>query len=705
MTTSLSPINSKVKSINEYRLSEPEIQLDIYRQCILRGLTTNPLQQIQLQQILTAAFARMTAKLARLDPELSAGLIFSRTSNPPCFNYISQFLRITVLKCLSLCIPPENRAELIKDDLHMMDQEDYIPVYKRVFDYLAALSAGQVILWFFFQVPIYQNFNIRGYRVVYEAMLDYALEKWPVEINFDIRRLKDAKLPLYEQVSRGSTYYYNLVYHGLSDRILIGKWNALLRKIYPQLVYVARTLSSHSTGSVDAGPKYLIEKDNKLNYLLDIYECEKGLATNQPRKLVYPAAEQLGSSSIAKIRICIISNKLVHYTSVFRDRIGIINNLDRRYFDVCLGLYTPMEQVMANNMNPIVWHFLEHFYRSKHVIQLKPGDLSGNQRAIEAGKFHIILYADLGMLQDQTLLAHARLAPIQMVTWGHSDTSGNPEIDYYVTSRYFENTQDLSIPKSNYSETPILLKTSGTYYYSPLKMVERYLTPNARAKFQTAEQLGFPPGALIIGCLQSFFKFNNDFEQVLAALLRRTAAGIGTVGGKRGRPVYLALSNSIPFNKVHLDKLNLLFKDHIDRIKWFQNKSPDEWLNLVSICHVMLDPFPFGGCNTSLEAFDFGIPVICKPSNVINGRFTRGFYEIMGIDLNLCCAANSDEYVDKVIRLLNDDFYYTGVSQSILKGKARLFENPETVADYQNMLVKLIRRHSSQTISAATPAK
>jgi predicted O-linked N-acetylglucosamine transferase (SPINDLY family) len=595
----------------------------------------------------------------------------------------------------------------------MMDQVDYIPTYKRVFDYLAALSAGQVILWFFFQVPIYQNFNIRGYRLVYEAMLDYALEKWPVEINFDSRRLRDAKMPVYEQVSRGSTYYYNLVYHGLSDRILISKWNALLRKIYPQLVYTARPLSSQAHSSPYSNPKYLIEKDNKLNYLLDIYESEKGLATgvesekglatttSQPRKLVYPAAEQLGSSSIAKIRICIISNKLVHYTSVFRDRIGIINNLDRRYFDVWLGLYTPMEQVMANNLNPIVWHFLEHFYRSKHVVQLAPGDLAGNQRTIEAGKFHIILYADLGMLQDQTLLAHARLAPIQMVTWGHSDTSGNLEIDYYITSRYFENTQDLSIPKSNYSETPILLKTSGTYYYSPLKMVERFMTPNARAKFQTAEQLGFPPGALIIGCLQSFFKFNNDFEQVLASILRRTAAGIGTVGCKRGRPVYLALSNSIPFNKVHLDKLNLLFKDHIDRIMWFQNKAPDEWLNLVSICHVMLDPFPFGGCNTSLEAFDFGIPVICKPSNVINGRFTRGFYEIMGMDLNLCCATNSDEYVDKVLRLLNDDFYYTGVSQSILKGKARLFENPETVADYQNMLVKLIRRHTA----SATPEK
>jgi hypothetical protein len=73
----------------------------------------------------------------------------------------------------------------------------------------------------------------------------------------------------------------------------------------------------------------------------------------------------------------------------------------------------------------------------------------------------------------------------------------------------------------------------------------------------------------------------------------------------------------------------------------------------------------------------------------------------MGMDLNLCCATNSDEYVDKVLRLLNDDFYYTGVSQSILKGKARLFENPETVADYQNMLVKLIRRHTA----SATPEK
>lgn len=694
----LSPINSKVKTINEYRLSESEVQLDIYRQCMLRGLTNNPIQQIQLQNILTAAFARMTARLPRLDPELSAGLIFSRAGNPVCFNYMSQFLRITLLKCLALCIHPDFRYELMYENLHKMDQPEYIPIYKKIFDYLAALNSPQTMLWFFFQVPIYQNFNIAGYRMVYEAMLDYALEKWPIEINYDSRRVKEAKQPYYEAATRGSTYYYNLVYHGKSDKVLLSKWSALVRKLYPQVVYLAK---QPVPSSQPTGPRYLIEKDNKLNYLLDIYECEKGLVTEVGgRRLVYPAAEQLGASSIAKIRICIISNKLIHYTSVFRDRIGIINNLDRRYFDVYIGVYAKQEQVMANN--PIVWHFLENLYRTKHVIQLVPGDLAGNQRLIEAAKFHVILYADLGMLQDQTLLAHARLAPVQMVTWGHSDTSGNPEMDYYITSRYFENTQDLNIPKSNYSETPILLKTSGTYYYSPLKLVERFLTPNARAKFQTAEQLGFPRGALVIGCLQSFFKFNNDFEQVLATLLRRTAAGIGTVGGKRGRPVYLALSNSIPFNKVHLDKLNELFKDHIDRIVWFQNKGPDEWLNLVSVCHVMLDPFPFGGCNTSLEAFDFGIPVVCKPSNVVNGRFTRGFYEIMGVDLNMCCAATSEEYVDRVLRLLNDDHYYTAVSQSILKGKSRLFESPETVADYQNMIVKLIRRHSAPATHSST---
>ena len=51
--------------------------------------------------------------------------------------------------------------------------------------------------------------------------------------------------------------------------------------------------------------------------------------------------------------------------------------------------------------------------------------------------FDIIIYPEIGMCQQTRFISFSRLAPIQINTWGHSDTSGLPNIDYFVSSKYF----------------------------------------------------------------------------------------------------------------------------------------------------------------------------------------------------------------------------------------------------------------------------
>jgi predicted O-linked N-acetylglucosamine transferase (SPINDLY family) len=218
-------------------------------------------------------------------------------------------------------------------------------------------------------------------------------------------------------------------------------------------------------------------------------------------------------------------------------------------------------------------------------------------------------------------------------------------------------------------------------------MIRNIIDTGFEAGFQSAVRLGFPPNSIVIGVLQSFFKFTPDFEGVLGRLLVMTA--------NHRRPVVLALSNSLPFNKIHLERLQQQFKGHTDRVFWFQNKLPEEWLNLVSVCHIMLDPFPFGGCNTSLEAFDYGIPVVCQPSNQINGRFTCGFYDVMGIPREHCCSTKTEEYLKLAYRLVDDEYYYKMVREKIRANSSKLFEQHESIREYQSVLITLVRRHHS----------
>ena len=690
--------SKKTLNCQDYRLTISDIQLDVYRIAFNKGLT-HPNYELKLKHYLITSFHRMCNKLEMLDTNINNGSIFSLNANPPCFNYKSQFLRITLLKCLSYCLPFDTRKELYLDNLHLMDNPRYIPIYKKIMTYLIFLNAPSTLLWFFFQTPNYINYNIEGYRQVYETMLDYGNQKIPDYFGFNLDKVENKTniRKRYEVATLGTTYYYNMVYHGKSNRILFTKLNRLLTNVYPQLSYISHKITIKEETSTTPGivkKIFGIKKNNKLLKNLEMYK--EFYYKNNASVINELNNGMSNTTKIEKIKICFISDKLMQYTSVFRDRIGIIKNLDENFFDVHIAIF--------HNLNilekmPIVNHFLKSFQKNNKIITLDKYDLVTNAKTIEKYGFHIIFYPDLGMKQAQTLLAHNRLAPIQITTWGHSDTSGNPSIDYFITSKYFEQIKDLSIPKNNYSESPILLKSLGTFYYSPRKIVKELLNPKFDEKtwMKSKEGFGFPDNCVVIGCLQSFYKFNEDFEDVLYRILEKTQSAkfiddYKFNNGCSPKPVYMALSNSISFNKFHLDRIRKKLDKFSDRIVWFQNKAPDEWMNLVSICHIMLDPFPFGGCNTTLEAIDYHIPVVYLPSlTMMNGRFTHGFYQKMNI--NNFHSNNKKEYIEKVYELLTNNIKYNTVKNEIRIKKEQVFENRECVLEYQHMFIKLIEKH------------
>lgn len=699
-----SRIGGSNSCLADYSLVVGDEQIDLYKQAIGRHLD-QPQYRAQLRRFLSAGFRQVMGQLVDLDPAIIEGRIFPKQGNTPCFNYMTQFLRQTVLKLVYLCLPPDGKDRQIiarLPGLHKMDNPGaiYVEMYKRIFNSLLILGSADIALWFFFQVPNYQNYNIIGYRKVYEIMLDYAINHWPEDAIFSLDRSDIVANPRlrYEVATKASTFYYNLAYHCTSNAQILYKLSTFQKQIYPELTYTANHCQldrdwRRNTALPIRPIKYVAQQaEPELVRMLDLFDKERGpnvggvtgvqAFIDKKMRLRQPDGKL---EKIRTIRICFISDKLMGYSSVFRDRIGVIYGLDPRYFEVWIGVWSPIEKLDRSSVSK---YFLGSIHKAGHIIRLHKHDLQHNQKEIARHKFDMIFYPDLGMMQDPTLLAHARLAPIQATTWGHSDTSGNPSIDYYITSQLFEQTADLSIPRDNYSEAPVLMQTSGTYYYSPRNIANKHFRKSFEEFFLNKKQLGFPEDAIIIGCLHSFYKFGTEFEEALGEIMNRANRELN-------RPVYLALSNSISFNKEHLARLNTVLGVHCEtKVKWFQNKPPHEWLNLIAVCDIMLDPFPFGGCNTTLEAFDYGRPVVCLPSpKVLSGRFTLGFYKQMGLDKLGCCANNVSEYVDIALRLLKDNEYYKFISTKIMERKSRLFEDPSVIREYEQLIARLVRMH------------
>jgi hypothetical protein len=595
------------------------VSTDIYQQATQRF----PFNNDQKQKYIAVIFNELMSNLDKLEPSIT--MLFSGYAGK-CFNNKTQFLRKVVLKCIWLCVNPKYRSVISKPDIDKLDSLEYLPIYKQLFNIFQEFGCFYTCLWFFFQVPNYINFQVEGYRKVYEEMLIYATENW--KGSWSIKE--------YMQVTKGSTFYYNLVYHGYTNKQLISNWNNLLRIIVPELNYKAKKQLKYKSGN--------------------------------------------------RINICFISDKLQHYTSVFRDRIGVITGLNPDLFNVSIGIYCNNllneESIkLESSWHPVIYSFLRRFIDTGNIILLNKLDIDYNRNKL-VGRFHIIFYPDIGMKQNQTLLSHSRLAPIQVTTWGHSDTSGNTEIDYYITSKYYERCDDLNLIKSNYVEKPVLLNSLGTYYFNPLMIANKFFGYNSElfdieTNKYNIDMNKLASNKIIIGCLQSYYKINAEFELILKSILDQLT------------PYYdieIYLSNSIPFNKLHLQRLNTVLKDHSSRIKWFSNLNQKKWLEVMSKCYIMLDPFPFGGCNTTLEALALNIPVIALPSNNISGRFTSGFYKKMRVNwYSDVIATSKDDYINKVIRLIGEKGNYYKIVKDIFIKKGVLFEEIESINDYEKV--------------------
>ena len=194
-----------------------------------------------------------------------------------------------------------------------------------------------------------------------------------------------------------------------------------------------------------------------------------------------------------RIRIGFISEYLCDHTigRLFR---GILRTLDRTRFEVWL-------MHSANAGNAPFRALLDS--EVDHAVTL-PRGLRSQQEAIATSKLDVLFYPDIGMSPETQLLAFARLAPVQVVSWGHPDTTGIDTLDYYLSTTCIEpqGAEDL------YSEQLVRLSRLPSYYEATA--IDVLTTSRA--------DHGLPETGTLYGCPQSLFKLHPDFDAHLNAI-------------------------------------------------------------------------------------------------------------------------------------------------------------------------------------------
>jgi len=294
-----------------------------------------------------------------------------------------------------------------------------------------------------------------------------------------------------------------------------------------------------------------------------------------------------------------------------------------------------------------------------------PNDMAVAIETVRCQNFHLIYYWEVGSDALNYFLPFFRLAPVQCTSWGTSETSGAPHVDWYLSCSAWEDES----AQARYRERLKLLSRPPIFYEPP----RRETSPR-----KNMSDFGLPAGARAYVCVQNLFKLHPDFDALAARLLDHDPNGVAVL--VEGKQAYWTELLRARLARV-LDPGRVHFLPRLDYA---------DYLDLLTAADVLLDSPHFSGGNTSYEALSLGAPVVALPGRLAHGRFTLGCYR--RLDVLDCVVEDEDGYVSLATELANDPPRRAAIRERLLTARAKLVEDAEAVVEFERALVDLARR-------------
>ena len=278
----------------------------------------------------------------------------------------------------------------------------------------------------------------------------------------------------------------------------------------------------------------------------------------------------------------------------------------------------------------------------------------------------IVLYPELGLHAFSYFLGFARLAPLQVVTWGHAATSGLRSIDCFVSDELLD-------PPGNehfYTERELVRLPLAPVRFAPPPKLDDV----TRARFS------LPEDARLYVCVQSLLKLRPDFDAVLARIVENDPKGLLVLVGA-----------SIHQSGRILDRrLRRAFADPDRTVRQLGHVSPEDFMRITLLADALLDTPHFSGGVTAYEALSLGKAFVTLPGAALKGRVGFSLYTRLGVtDL---IARDIDHYVELAHRLANDRPWRQDIESRIALTAPALFSDETGIEAFADFLHQRLRQ-------------
>lgn len=353
----------------------------------------------------------------------------------------------------------------------------------------------------------------------------------------------------------------------------------------------------------------------------------------------------------AKIRIGFLSEFFRAHTiaKIFG---SLVARLNRDRFEVVV-FYSPQTQTDETS---------DAIGQAADKAILLTGDLATQQRTIAAESLDMLFYPDIGMAPATYFLAFSRLAPVQLVSFGHPESTGLETMDYFLSSTFMEPDD----AQNYYSERLICLNRLP-YFFRP---------PSMSIESASRSDFGLPDSGTLYGCPQSLIKFHPDFDSIMAEILERDPDGhIVLIEGKYASWTRLLKER---WAKTH-PVLN-------DRVFFLPPLSQERFFDHLTVMDILLDTIHFCSGLSFYESMITGIPTVTWPGNYMRGRIAAGAYWQMDV-ANPPVVVRLEDYAATAVDLARDKDRLAAL-RSDLQNAARneLFDDSKAFNEFEMFL-------------------
>ena len=422
--------------------------------------------------------------------------------------------------------------------------------------------------------------------------------------------------------------FFNLeIYHECNIKSLMNKYYKLMIKVFPELIYTSPHL-----------------KENK---------------------------KQIINKKIENIcHIGIISAFFSDNSSVLLDFKGVINNLPNNKYKITF-IYIN-ESNKESNYLKTKKNVLIYFKKNKWLEKCRKdiGELN----------LDILFYLDSTMSTMIQKLLISKLSNIQILSHGHPITSGidNNIVNYYISWEGAELEYDKA--QEHYTEKLILIpKTTIHQYYLPVTSNNKSLFNNI--SYENITRDDFKEFIESSGnwylCMQKPFKRHPEFDYILKDILNKDPEG------------KIILHGDTPYhNKIIIDRLKNINTD-ITRIYLIPVQPHHRLIALYKVSDVILDSYYAGGCTTTREALEVGGIVVTLPTNYLGGRWSYGYYNIIGVDDMI--AKTKDEYINISVKIATNKKYNIIMKNKILDNVNKLFFQKSAINAWDTIFQDILK--------------